>query len=190
VKVQAPWNDWLAEPLGRDHLVLPYNDVRSLIEALALFAGAGLGKGEAVVLVVTADHAAALRDRLQREGFEVDDLERWGQLRILDAYAMLDIFLVDGRPEAHCFRALSAILVAEARTGSRNGRMRIYGEMVDLLCQRGQQAAALALETLWNEAVAAHGIPLFCAYHVPRSQVLAEPLLRSHTHVVPAHLCA
>jgi hypothetical protein len=190
VKVQAPWDDWLAEPLARDHFVLPYNDERTLIEALALFAGAGLGKGEAVVLVVTADRAAALRERLQRDGFEVADLERWGQLRILDAYAMLDIFLVDGQPEAHCFRALSAILVAEARTGSRNGRIRVYGEMVDLLCLRGQPGSALALEMLWNEAVTAHGIPLFCAYHVPRGQVLAEPLLRAHTHVVPPDLCA
>ena len=190
MKVRAPWNDWLAEPLSRDHLVHSYDDERSLIESLAVFAGSGLGKGEAVVLVVTADHASAMRDRLQQDGFEVPDLERWGQLRILDAHELLEIFLVDGHPEAHCFRSLVAILIAEARTGSRNGRIRVYGEMVDILCLRGQEGAALALETLWNEAVRAHGIPLLCAYRVPRGGELADPLAHAHTHFLPSDVCA
>lgn len=190
MKLQAPWNDWLAEPMSRDHLVHPYSDEQTLIEALAVYAGVGLGKGEAIVLVVTPEHAASLRARLQADGFDVEDLERWGQFRVLDASSVLASFLVDGLPSGQAFRALCAGLVAEARLGSRSGRIRVYGEMVDLLCLRGQESAALALEMLWNEALDAHCIPLLCAYHVPKGGSLSDPLTQAHSHLVPSSACA
>jgi hypothetical protein len=182
MKLAAPWNDWLAEPLGRDHLVHPYADDRTLVESLALYTASGLNRGDAVVLVLTADRAAALRARMQEDGFDVSDLEQWRQLRIRDAEATLGTFLVDGQPEAE--------VASQAGLGSRNGRLRVYGEMVDLLNRRGATDTALALEGLWNEAVSVHAFPLLCAYHVAPGETLSPPLLEAHTHVVPSHACA
>ena len=190
VRIQGPWRDWLAEPLSRDHLVQVYTDDASLIEALAIYAGSGLGKGEAVVLVATRSHAAAVRQRLRADGLETSDLERWGQLRILDAGAVLDELLLDGLPDGDQFRVISSTLIADARAASRNGRVRVYGEMVNLLWRLGEGEAARRLEALWNEVILSYAIPLFCAYHLDEGGSLPDDLRDAHTHLVPIAACA
>lgn len=190
MRILGPWQDWLAEPLSRDHLVQLYNDDESLAVAVATYAGAGLGKGEAVVLITTPDHAGSVRSRLRMEGFETDDLERWGQLRVLDARDVLDELLLDGSPDRDPFRVLTSVLISDARQASRNGRVRLYGEMVNLLWARGEEAAALRLEGLWNEVVLATKVPLFCAYRVEEGRGLSDALCEAHTHVVPLSACA
>lgn len=190
MRIDGPWKDWLAEPLGRDHLVHTYTTEITLVEALALFAGAGLARGDSVVLVAARDHATAVRERLSADGHETADLERWGRLRVLDAAEMLSEFLVDGLPDADRFRALSQSLVADSRAASPHGRVRIYGEMVNLLWRRGDEGAAVQLEALWNEASRSYAVPLLCAYRVDEARPLPEVLHRAHTHVVPAAACA
>jgi hypothetical protein len=178
--------DWLAEPLTRDHFVQTYVQSRDLVDSLAVFAGAGLGKGDAVVVVARPGHAKALEDRLAADAFDVKDLEDWGQLRILDAVGVLEEFMVAGRPDRERFRAICTGLIAKARVCSRTGRVRIYGEMVDVLWQQGNVAAASQLEAYWNEIIHAFCIPLFCAYRVAGDCTLPEELSRAHSHVIPS----
>ena len=54
--IHEPWRGLIAEPMARDHFVQVYRDERVLIEAISLFAGAALGRNEAVILVATAGH--------------------------------------------------------------------------------------------------------------------------------------
>jgi hypothetical protein len=190
MRVLDPWRDWLAEPLSRDHLVQFYRDEQSLAVALSLYVGAGLTKGESVVLITTPVHAAAVRACLCAEGFETEDLERWGQLRILDARDVLDEILVAGTPDLDQFQVLSRALIADARQASRNGRIRVYGEMVNLLWERGHRAAALRLEELWTETIAADAVPLYCAYRLEAGSDAPASLCEAHTHVVPLQACA
>ena len=49
------------------------------------FAGRGLGKGDAIIVVATPEHRAAIEGRLRRDHFEVDDLQQWRQLTQIDA---------------------------------------------------------------------------------------------------------
>lgn len=46
----------------------------------------------------------------------------------------------------------------------RGGRVRVYGEMVELLARDGNYSGALQLERLWNDFAAASPISLLCAY--------------------------
>ena len=46
MRIQPPWKDLLLQPLARDHVVQLYRDERFLVEAVALFTGIALGKGE------------------------------------------------------------------------------------------------------------------------------------------------
>lgn len=39
-----------------------------------------------------------------------------------------------------------------------------YGELVDLLCARGQHPLALELETLWNHLLSSYNVSLLCGY--------------------------
>ncbi len=190
MRVLAPWYDWLAEPLIRDHLVQLYSNDASLTVAVATYAGAGLGKGETAVLIATRDHAEAVRAQLSADRFETADLERWGQLRFLDAQEVLDDLLVGGRPDGDQFQVLTSGLIADARRASRNGRVRLYGEMVNLLWARGEAGAAMRLEELWGKVVPQAAVPLFCAYRVDEDDALAPCLRDAHTHVVPIQACA
>ena len=189
-RIRGPWNDWLADPLSRDHLVHFYKDPSSLADAVAIFAGAGLAKGEAVVLVTTRENGAAVRRALREDGVEIEDLERWGQLRVLDADDRLDELLLEGMPDPDQFRVLSSALIADARKASRNGRVRMCGEMVNLLWRRGQQEAAFRLEELWTDVVLSYAIPMLCFYGVEDGAAAPQSLCDAHTHVVPVEACA
>jgi hypothetical protein len=186
--IRHPWKDLIAEPVSRDHLVQVYRDQRILVEAAALFAGAALGRSEAVVLVATREHGDAIANSLSAEGFDVALLESWGQLHVLDAEEVLARFMVDGSPDEARFQAVIAELLADARASRRFREVRVFGEMVNLLW-RPNLPAATRLEQLWNDTVDEHSISLFCAYCVDEGEE-AEPtfppeLRAQHTHFIP-----
>jgi hypothetical protein len=191
VKIQAPWSDLLAEPLNREHFVQLYRDESTLAEAVAVFAGAGLGKAESAVIVATPEHIRAFEERLAARGFDVKDLERWGQLTMVDAVAMLSRFMVDGLPDPGLFRAAVHQAIHEARADGRYRKVRVYGEMVNLLW-RDNLRAAIQLERLWNEVIQAHPITLFCAYHLNGDDPHGfHPVLRAlHAHLIPVEAFA
>jgi len=69
--------------------------------------------------------------------------------------------------------------------------VRAYGEMVDVLWQRGEQDAAMRLEEYWNELTRLQTFSLLCAYRIDNldSGAYGGPLecvCRTHTHLIPA----
>jgi DcmR-like sensory protein len=192
MRIQPPWKDLLVEPLARDHVVQLYREQGSLVEAVSLFTGIALGKGEAVVLVATPAHVEAIERRLEVNGFCVEDVKHWGQLTVLDAADMLSGFMVHDMPDPVLFKTMIGTVLQKAGTASRNGRVRVYGEMVNLLW-RQNLAAAARLETLWNDVIASHGISLFCAYHVDGEgdrRHFPSDLRAAHSHLIPIEACA
>jgi hypothetical protein len=192
MSVHAPWNDRLAEPLAKEHFVQLYRDDRCLVEAVALFAGRGLGKGDAVIIVATPEHRAAIEGRLRRDRFEVDDLQQWRQLTQIDAAELLSRFMVDGLPDRVLFKRIVGELIQDVRAAGGYRRVRVYGEMVNLLWNDNLPAAVL-LEQLWNELIQVQGISLFCAYCVPddadAEQQFPHRLRTLHSHLVPIEAC-
>jgi hypothetical protein len=68
--------------------------------------------------------------------------------------------------------------------------VRAYGEMVDILWQRGDKAAALRLEEFWNEIARLQTFSLLCAYAIDPlhgdTYAGLESICRCHTHLIPA----
>lgn len=186
--IHDPWRDLIAEPVSRDHYVQVYRDERVLVEAVALYAGAALGRNEAVILVATGDHGAAVEESLGRDGYDIGLLKTWGQLVILDAEEVLSRFMVDGRPDEARFKAVISALVGAAKASGRFRDVRVYGEMVNLLWSENLPAAT-RLEELWNDVIEEHSISLFCAYCLDgcgQAERVLPPDLRSlHTHFIP-----
>jgi hypothetical protein len=186
--IYEPWRDKIAEPMARDHFVQVYRDERVLIEAVSLFAGAALGRNEAVVLVATGEHGDAVEETLGREGFEIPTLKSWGQIAILDAQEVLTRFMVDGSPDEARFKAVIRKLIGEVKSARRFRDVRVYGEMVNLLWSDNLPAAT-RLEELWNEAIEEHSISLFCAYCLDGcgqpDRVFPPDLRALHTHCIP-----
>ncbi|HEY3121694.1 MAG TPA: MEDS domain-containing protein [Vicinamibacteria bacterium] len=192
MSIQPPWKDLVAEPLSRDHVVQLYRDDRFLIETVALFAGVGIGKGEAIVLVATPSHLEAIERRLKGMGFDVDGLKLWGQLNVMDAAKLLSGFMVNGLPDPNLFNTIITQIIKQARADGRYRKVRVYGEMVELLW-RDNRSATARVEQLWNDAIAEHSISLLCGYSLGAEgdahQHFPQELRDLHSHLVPVEAC-
>lgn len=150
------------------HSVYFYDTEEALILRLVGIVTSALNSGNATLMVLTPEHARRLTDSLSPRLFR--NTHELTRLTIVDAQATLDKFMVGGMPDRERFMPAIKKLVAEAsipadRTG---GNLTVFGEMVALLWESGQKDAALALERLWNEALADGRFYLHCAY--PKGQ--------------------
>jgi len=111
-------------------------------------------------------------------------------IRFVDAAAALDA-IMDGRtPDPVRFDKALAPLWDDLRP-SNGGAIRVYGEMVDLLCAAGNHDGALALEQLGQRLMQERPVSILCAYALERFDTDADArLLRAvchhHTAVLPA----
>ena len=191
--IRAPWNDLLINPLPTDHVVHLYEDDEAHLEAVALFAASGLGRGDAAILVGTPGNLRAVDEWLKEDGFEVDVLKRWGQLCTVEAEVLLASFMVDGQPDAVLFRTVVGGLIEAARAASPYRKVRVYGEMVNLLW-KNDLLVTRCLEQYWNEVIARHRVPLLCGYALEGAgapdRALPAELCAAHSHVMPLASCA
>jgi hypothetical protein len=51
-----------------------------------------------------------------------------------------------------------------SRASNSWGRVRVYGEMVNVLWQQGKKGEAILLERYWNDLARIYPFALFCAY--------------------------
>jgi hypothetical protein len=179
----------LSNPQPCDHIVYSYTDDAQLAEAVCLFAGAGLQKVEAVLLVLSDTHYDPVRDCLERQGFNLADLEATGHLVCENAKNLLSTFMFDGILDEHKFKTKIGRLIQKAKAGSGNHKdrpVRVFGEMVDLIWKPHPQATE-RLEELWNEIISLHSVPLLCAYSLAgTSNALPQPLVACHSHTIEA----
>lgn len=171
---------------GHFHAVRFYQDAASLADLVCAFVGDGLKEGEPAVLIATAEHTEFFRKCFTARGVDVGAVIASGSLTLLDADHTLSMFMRDGVPMAKAF--VDAISPTLRFAASRHpGRaIRAYGEMVDVLWRKGQTAAAIRLETLWNDLGRSHEFKLLCGYAMGNfyKGSATEEICSVHTHVV------
>ena len=177
------WPELLRHPGGRDHMVQLYSDPAFLVEGVSQYVGTGLRLGEAALVIARPEHRARFARALQRDG-----LYPSRALRMLDADATLARFMADGIPEWTAFHQAVGGAIAELRL--QYPTVRAYGEMVDILWQRGEQKAAMRLEDYWNELGKLQTFSLLCAYGIDPLAAGAyggalEAVCKCHTHLIP-----
>ena len=181
ISAEAIWI--LAERLSGEHIAQLYSHETVLVESLRMFTTHGVSRGEAVLLVLTPSHRDLLLHHLKGDGIDVGRLQHDGQLLLLDAAEVLSKFMLDGMPDATFFR-MNVGGVIERMKSRVNRKVRVFGEMVDLLW-RSNQPAAIRLEQLWSELIESSELSLFCAYstsHVHES--FPEALRTPHSHII------
>jgi hypothetical protein len=182
------WEPLFATPGRCDHFVQLYQDETFLARAVFHFLGAGLAKREGAVVMATAAHGALVVDRLAAAGFDTSDLMERQQLVILDAEDCLARFMVADRPDRSAFLSLVGGVLDEVRSAGF-ARLRLYGEMVDLLWERNLEAT-LELEALWSEVIVDQGISLLCTYRIDNfdrnaHRTILQRLCHCHSHLIP-----
>lgn len=166
-------------PPGR-HFAQLHRSERSLGEAVGTFLGAGLRRGEGVLVLATADHVRLFFELLTDAGLDPGAEMGTGSLLVLDAQDALERIVGDGEPNWSEFRTtVTAALDTLESRGYRN--VRIYGELVDVLWHDGRTAAAIRLEEFWNSLAGEREFSLFCCYTLDG---LAEDVYSSPLHEI------
>jgi hypothetical protein len=186
---REPWNGLLASAGPRDHIVQLYQDQQFLNRAVCRFAASAIANGEGVILVPTAAHWDAFRPRLEAEGVDTQAARDCGQLTVVDADELLPQFMRDAMPDAPVFLGLAADVIARAR-GGRYPKVRWWGEMVNVLWERGDVAASMDLEDQFHRLAHEHEIAIFCSFVMDNfnGEVHSRMLPRlgqNHSHLIP-----
>lgn len=179
--------DFERSAVDNGHLVQFFGgDEDRLVRNVARYLSDSLRQGGGALIVAA---------RARREAIVAEMGERLGvtpspdRLVLLDQRETLDLFMVDGLPDAARFDATVGTIVRELH--ARCGTLRAYGEMVGVLWTQGNGDAAAALEQLWNELRRSVDLGLYCGYPI---DVLSDEfqigpiraVLDGHTRVASA----
>lgn len=178
-------------PQPPTHVVQFYgsNDL-SLVRNVAYFLSDGLEYGSTALAITTNNHKAGIMSELGQLGIPAAEFERNGLLAFLNADETLPEILVHHHPDPGRFDLIVGATAQRVLSASKDGTVRIYGEMAGILWAQGNFAGAMRLEQLANQLLKEPGYKVFCSYAVDifgeqfRHDSLAGPLC-AHTHVMP-----
>jgi hypothetical protein len=173
-----------ATPCGHRHAVLFYKDHAFARDSVSHYLAAALRSGAPALLIARPALLAHVQIDLHRQHVQgIPFGPGRGSLATWDAHATLERICRDGKPDPELFEAvLGQALTQLTRDGLRPVA---YGEMVDILCERGRFADAIALENLWNGLLARFDASLFCGYasarfDAPEAAPFAEAIRAAH----------
>jgi hypothetical protein len=168
-----------------EHAVQLFDMLETLSDAISTFLAAGYAKGDNLLVVAKPRHWAAISARLESRGCSVHTAIERGKLVVLDAAATLGQIERGGFPDRRLF---DCVLGAAVRRLASTASLRIYGEMVEVLAEKGDLGAALFLEELWNELATDHSFNLVCGYSsahfaAPATEEALRRICRGHTRI-------
>lgn len=165
-----------------EHIAQFYETDKELLDSLTAFIGEGLLAGESTIVIATPEHLRSLQKGLKAAGIDLDKAILQDRYITADAETALASFVVGAWPDERFFGEMVSGLLDRAAAGGR--RVRAFGEMVALLWSRGDIAATVRLEHLWNNICEQAPLSLFCAY--PRVGTTMNPS-RSMVEICAAH---
>lgn len=171
---------------GHFHAVQFYQDDLSLTRIVAGFLADGFKGDHPALVIATPEHRLLIENDLRARSIDVDALKSAGKLVVLDARETLSAFMADGMPVATRFQQVAGEAIKKACLGRTDCTVRAYGEMVNLLWQDGLTAAAIKLETLWNELANSHDFKLLCGYSMGNfyKDAAIDEIKGQHSHLV------
>jgi hypothetical protein len=168
-----------------EHHLQLFDSSKSLADSVSGFLIEGFRRGENMLVVATPEHRELLTGRLEEAGLNIREATRANRLVVLDAAQTLDKFMRQDIPNPTAFDEVVGTLVGQL---SRDRRVCIYGEMVDVLAARGKYRAAQQLEELWNVLGGREWFTLFCGYasgHFgdPKAAKVLGEICGAHSHL-------
>ncbi|HXW03773.1 MAG TPA: MEDS domain-containing protein [Vicinamibacterales bacterium] len=169
------------------HLVQLFDSQESRASEIAAYLREGWAAGDTLLALLSAAHWGATARLLREQQIDTGELVESGQLTLLDSTAMLSAIMRNGVLRTDLFEASVGATVRRLRH-SRPGRLRVYGELVDLLAADGDFATAHRLEELWNDLLEREPLTLFCGYASecfgnPKASPALRLICDTHSHV-------
>jgi CheY-like chemotaxis protein len=173
------------------HAVQFYDNEQFVQEAIAQFFTQGVRPGDPLILVSRLRTFKAVAAHFASGGYgsAVNFADR---MLFFDAEAALPQIMVGESLHLPRAERLLKHILSQSCPSHAHGPIRLYGEVVDVLCQRGHHSAALQLEGLWNSLLDLKPqLSILCGYSVEwfnddRSAAQLRAVCQKHTHVIPA----
>lgn len=147
---------------SRGHEILFCSDDVVLLDSLVRFVAGALNAGNAAIVCATESHRQSLRQRLHREGVNIDAVIQRG------TYISSDISEPPNRQII--LAAIEAAREAALKMGKRHPCVALCGERAGYLWAEGKTNDALRLERLLNELARSYDVEILCIYPLPQSQ--------------------
>jgi anti-sigma regulatory factor (Ser/Thr protein kinase) len=157
------------------HGVHFYASEPEFAEVVGAFLVEGLEREEAALVVATPVHRASIARHLSEAGIDLEEAGRARLLVMLDARETLRRVSVGQAPDPARFATAMEDLLRPS------DRVRIFGEMVALLCGAGRVDHAMQLEEMWCQWLERSAARLLCAYPCTEiGEVLAHRVRSLH----------
>jgi hypothetical protein len=145
------------------HAVLFYQDDAAVCHSVTGYVTAALRQGQPALVIAKPALLQELTLEVHRQHVQGDPFgPQRGRFVSMDAEATLAKICRNGKPDRGLFGAVIGGALEELGAGGQ--RVAAYGEMVGVLCERGQFADAVVLEGMWNELLVSAHASLFCGY--------------------------
>jgi MEDS: MEthanogen/methylotroph, DcmR Sensory domain len=148
------------------HVVQFYDPQRFPAEKIADYFLDGLRDDEGAVMIATPDHIEMVRANLKLHGVDGLALERAGLWFSLDAIEVLDMLRDDYPVSDQTCDAILGFFLAHAKKLSPSGRLRVFGEIVDVCAKTGDFATCVQIEQQWDRLAGNFALRIYCAYSV------------------------
>jgi MEDS: MEthanogen/methylotroph, DcmR Sensory domain len=164
------------------HTLIFYEDDSALLDGLSQSICAAICSGNSAIIIATAAHHDGLVAFLRARCAEAHTAIIEGRLFLLDAEETLTKIMVNGQLDPdRCISVIgNYIEMLEAAARGNDPKVFAFGELVSILWQRGNQAAALHLELLCRQLVEHRPLmQLCCGYplHLFPSDTGPTPIL-------------
>jgi hypothetical protein len=181
------WATFIETAPRSDHAVQVYDRLDELVQSVVRYLEAGFAIGSPAIVIATEEHRRRFSRELDARSLEPAVFERDGLLTYRDAEETLNALMDGGLPSAERFDETVGILFEETAARFPGRTIRAFGEMVDLLCRRGDEDAAAALEGLWNLLARRRPFALLCGYRldifdIDVQKTALPDVLRAHNH--------
>lgn len=165
------------------HCVRLFDTSASLGRHVSSYVAAGLDGGEGVLVVIRPENWIVTADRLAEHSVDVPAVVAAGQLTVIDAHELLARIAPQGRLDSRAFATSAGRCITDL--ASQWSRLRVYGEMVDILAGAGDFAGAEQLEGFWTDLSREVAFSLLCGYWAihfggDRSDAALERICAAH----------
>ena len=140
--------------IGTNYLAEFYSDNSELFESVAAFLSASFKEEKAGIVIASEKNLRGIEQALLALGLDLRVMQQRGLYIPLDAKATLERVMVNHRPDQDKFLQVIGALVSQA--SACWGEVRAFSEMAATLWRQSNHAAAIELESFWNDLVKVH----------------------------------
>jgi DcmR-like sensory protein len=181
----------IAEFNAPQHIVELFDSIESLVDTVSAFVSDGLSKGDRALVLMRLAQWNSVASELTSRQVPLSEAIASGQLTVLDGTRTLARIMPHGSP---CRGLFEEVIGKTVRQICAAGvRLRVYGDLMDVLAADGNFQGAHELEKMWSDLTRQEPVTVLCGYsaatfdNADAGETL-KSICRSHTNGSPAGL--